>query len=241
MDFAGRELASFDFYRNRKTIDRLATFNPPLGEISESELFRPDVIYEFSHANSFYEIGENETAKTISAFSKGNYVVHVNMRGLTFILSHDLKRVLWSKNLTSDCLPGHFENIHDVQVSSRGTLLYYNNFGHQCDYSVPRLSSKFSDIEEYDPVSDRKRILFKPDLKANFYSSFCGGVQELANGNFLTSDNFSGGYASEFDSKGSKVWSIPDPYTNPRTGLHLSFQQIRRIDLSSFLKNNSGF
>lgn len=176
---------------------------------------------EFSHFNSFYSIPANSAESKSSVFSEGNYIVS-DCRGKIFILSKDLKKVLWEI--------GNVEEMtlrtHDAQFTEQGKIIYYYNnaWGKQ----------NYTTLDELDPLTLKRRILFREDPPELFFSMSRGGLQILKNGNILTSDNSHPPRAFEIASDTQEiVWSYqPQNLTE--------IQDIKRHDLKRFLQNNKG-
>lgn len=227
-DLNGNEVHSFDFYRFKDQLLKLS--GAPARAYNNEPGDR-----EFSHANTFYEIPENQTAKTIPAFSQGNYIVYTRRQGLCFILNHTLEKILWSAILDPKKLDRNDENIHDVQVLPNGKLLFFNNSANPRRPSEPGFVP-YSDIEEYDPRTETIRVVFQATPPESFYEPYRGGIQVLANGNLLTAESHDGGRAYEVDQNGKIVWSITNPVMDPSTGKPAKFSTVRRVDLTDFLR-----
>jgi hypothetical protein len=152
----------------------------------------------------------------------------VNTLGLDtlLVLDHKLEKILWSMHLGG--------TTHDVKMQENGFLLIYRN--RQPGFPTPDYSS----IEELNPITNEKRVLYKANPPESFFSHAWGGTQWLPNGNLLISDVSHGGKALEIDSKGKIIWSINYPNLNPSTGLPDIYQQVRRLDFSGFLQNYKG-
>lgn len=176
---------------------------------------------EFSHFNSFYALPKNAAEEKDSIFSEGNYIVS-DCRGKIFIIDRNLKNVLWEMKE----IEGMGLRTHDAQFTRQGKIIYYYNnaWGKQ----------NYTTLDEIDPFTLKRRIIFKENPPEIFSSMIKGGLQILENGNILTSDNSYPPRAFEFiPSTHEIVWSY-----------HLKniteIQQIKRYDLSLFLKNNKG-
>ena len=62
----------------------------------------------------------------------------------------------------------------------------------------------------------------------------------LENGNMLISEIGNGGKAVELTPSGKRVWEINYPFINPKTKRPDLYQQVKRYDLTDFLKNHRG-
>lgn len=188
----------------------------------------PKVKWEFSHVNSFYEIPQNEGVKANPAFAAGNFIVNASYLNLILVLDSNLKKVLWR---TSYPHAGE-RSIHDVQVVKNGNLLIYNNYSG---------GTKTSSLDEWNPHTGELIWSFKENPPTKFFADKMGGVQILENGNILFSDWTGGGKGIEIKRSGEEVWRMPFPgETNLSLPVPRALQQIKRFDLSEFLKNNPG-
>lgn len=252
----GKIVRSFNFY------DHLADLRAadPTIELNHVVNFDwdadnlPGVEREFSHLNSAYEIPENPTAGVIPAFRKGNIIVNVNIVSRVFILDKDLRQILW----TLKYMKGQ-SNVHDVQVLPNGHLLVYNNsrsnwpcllpkIGESCDSSqagveweswIKFVGVPYSSIEEYDSVGKKIVWEYHADPPSSFYAYQSGGVQILPNRDILFNDPIRA-EAYEIDRSGKTKWAMSSPWREPVTGSGVMFQEIKRHDLTQFLKNNHG-
>lgn len=176
---------------------------------------------EFSHFNSFYMLQENSAEKNSSAFAKGNYIVS-DLRGKIFTLDRDLKTVLWEMTEVE----GMRLRTHDAQLTRQGNIVYYfnNAWGKQ----------SYTTLDEVDPFTRKRRILFQEDPPELFFALVKGGLQILENGNILTSDTSHPPRAFEIDPTTQElVWSYQPKNLS-------DIQQIKRYDLSRFLQKNKG-
>lgn len=230
-DLNGMIKKRFSF--DEKTINKLS----PDKMSSLQELLVPwpsvktETQYEYTHANSFYEIPTNSSAAKLAAFARGNYIVNDTMSHRIIIFNRSLKKILWSMDYIF--WGGHIT--HDVQVLPNGNLLIYANV------AQVENGKKASALHEFDPI--KKKIVWsfmeKPPHK--FFSECCGGVQLLDNGNILYSDISSGqAYGIEITRSGKEVWRMSPPDKDVKSGKKIHIHQIKRVDLSSFLKNNLG-
>lgn len=226
INLKGEILKEFSFYKNRKEIQRLAGRQPStIAAIPKKNRRNQKVTHEFSHANSFYQIPENQLEKKNHTFNAGNYIVNINLQSVVLILDNNLDKIIWS-------LPHNFNktrdfNLHDVQIQRDGTLLVYANRGER-DF--------FSTIDEIHPLSLKVKPLYKETPPEKFFAEMSGGVQRLDAQRILINIRTEAPKAIEIDVSKSKpkiVWSMVRN-KKPRK----AFQQIKRFDLSDFLKNN---
>lgn len=230
LDKKGNTLKTFDFYerRNQFDADRLSQaekrrLNPP----GPKAIYK-DSTWELTHANSFYEIPENKLSKKYSAFTAGNYIVNDISLMLVFVLSKDLKEVLWQSPILNDT----WTMLHDVQVMKDSTeLLIYDNG------TKDRPQSR---MIKFDVDLNKISWQYPSQLSNRFFSNRMGGVQALENGNILFSDFSHFPLAKEVSLKGKEVWSmIPQKELQDASKMR-PFQQVKRMDLSKFLKEHRG-
>lgn len=225
----GEILASYSMAANFDQLAKLAA--PPLRIHYFADHWSPHPIAktEATHANSVYELPENALAAKRPEFAAGNVLVHDNLLGLIFVLDRDLKRVVWSTALKRPPLHA----LHDVQLLANGHLLFFNN---HAEFN----SSFLSSLDEFN-IEDSKIVWrYQPKMKAELASPYVGSVQMLENGNIFFSDMSSGGTMTEISRDGKIVWKMPH-WQSDAAGLPKSFQEAKRMDLTSFLKNNQSF
>jgi hypothetical protein len=219
----GDILARYDFFKNQNEILKKSN-------LQESTLYPfdwdngplPNVHWEFSHANSIYEIPENPTASQIPAFKKGNIVINVMGLDTIFILDPLLNHIVWSFRFTPDSGKSLALN-HDVQVLPNGHLLIYVN-------QVLRAEKTFSTLIEYDPVKAKTIWSYEANPLESFSSKICGGVQVLENNNVFFSDITNGSRAIEINRDGKRVRSISVESK--------SIQDAKRENLNDFLNKS---
>lgn len=234
-DFDGNIIKQSDFFDHKAELlsitapDKRQLF--PIG--ASMKKHAPGANMEFSHANSFYEIGENALGEKHSAFKKGNYIININLLGLVIIMDSHLKKILWSmpQYTHKDLRPSW----HDVSVLKSGSLLIYNN------NSFVINQKPGSTLDEVNPITGKKKILYQVVSPSPFYSEHSGGIQVLPNENLLINTVTPYGRAIEIDAKTKKVvWSMDNPVIDASTGKPEMYQQIRRLDLHLFLEKNQG-
>lgn len=235
-DFDGNIIKQSDFFDQQKEIlKRTAADRRRTYQIGDSlKKHAPGADVEFSHANSFYEIDENSISDKHPAFKKGNYIININLLGLVIIMDSNLKTILWSMpQYTHKELSPSW---HDVNVLKSGSLLVFNNNS----YVVNKKPG--TTIDEVNPLTLEKKILFKKTSPVPFYSEYSGGIQILPTGNLLLNTVTPFGKAIEIDAQTKKViWYIDNPVIDAVTGKPEKYQQIRRMNLNSFLDKNQGF
>lgn len=179
---------------------------------------------EISHFNSIYEIPKNANDLPGSPLREGNFIVNGLTHGI-FVLSPDLKRIVFHKILNTSV--EHF--IHDVQVTKRGNIIYFNNIT-----AEPTQKNLYSTIQEYDLLKQGVVFEFKASPEAMFFSRYCGAIQELDDDHILFSDKFNGTYIYSRNEK--KMFSTIRG-THFQNRLPVYNQSTKAQDLSLFLKN----
>ena len=227
VDLQGNVVHSFNLAEHWKELEALTPWQNRRKWQFEQD--RSPKWAEFEHANSIYEIPENDLGAVNPAFRAGNYIINALGLDIVFVVDHEMKHLLWGSSLAAiDAIEAH-----DVQVLPNGHLLYYRNEG-------PGYAGDFHDhdccssLVEFDLTKEAPVWTWSgaPEL---FYSPVMGGVQILDNGNVLF--NHGGiGIAREITRAGEVVWSMRN--FNARMFWPLPYQQIKRYDLSSFLEHN---
>lgn len=226
----GDILKSFDAYEERHQFNSKIwqeAVNRRLYNGGARAIYK-DVDWEFTHANSFYEIPQNKISEQIPAFKEGNYIINdLNLMWI-YVLSSDLKRVLWQSSL----IKPPWILFHDVQViPNSSSLLIYDNG------TKDRGASR---IMEYDLL--KKEIVWQHPkvFSSSFFTYRMGGLQLLPNGNILYNDLTKVPQALEIQRDGSTVWSMIPKKDLKTSDKMRPFQQINRMNLTDFLKNHRG-
>lgn len=232
-DLNGTLMKKFSYNENMKMLEKLFPNQKSFLQVIEASWHprKAEVEYEYTHANSFYEIPSNTSGAKIAAFAKGNYIVNDVFIRRILIFDRFLKKILWS--LDYSLWGGNV--IHDVQVLPNGHLFIYANEA-QFKNGV-----KASELHEFDPIKNKIVWRFTAKPSQDFFSFACGGVQLLDNGNILYSDISSGqAYGIEITRSGKEIWRMSSPDKDVKSGKKTPIQQVKRVDLSGFLKNNIG-
>lgn len=193
---------------------------------------------EISHFNSIYEIGEiRQSEKKPEWLTKGNVVVNSLIDGI-FILSPDLKKVLHHTKFSLS----ENHSVHDVQVTERGSFLYFNNLEKpqlKKDLSKIKEGETFfptlkSSVQEINPVNGQLIEEFDPSPDGVFFSSIMGSVQELDKDTWILSHYLNGTYLY---SRSKKTIILNTPFTHVTNFRYHPTQQIKAEDLSKFLSH----
>ena len=180
---------------------------------------------EYSHFNSFYEIPAfTPTRATHPAIRKGNYII--NSIGLgVMVLDSNLKKVLFHKQFRQS----YNHNVHDVQVTGRGTLIAFVNVAAANDML------HYSSVIELDPLTTSTIFEFKADPPSMFLSLHCGSVQDLGKGLILFSHHYAGVYIYNTNTR-KMVFSNQKLFID--VDRVIPAQQIKIENLDLFLKKN---
>ncbi len=226
----GEVLNTFYFSKNGDQFDKKAwnaAKKRRYSKIGFSEYYQK-INWEMTHTNSFYEIPDNKITGYNDAFKKGNFIVNDISLMQVFVLSSDLGRILWQGPVIKE----EWTMFHDVQVvPDSESIIYYDNG------SPLRPSSR---LVEFDMVKKDIKWKYPSIFSKKFYSPKMGGVQILDNGNILYNDITGIPVAYEISRKEATLWTLTPrgDYANKDT--REPFQQIKRMNLSEFLKNHRG-
>lgn len=226
LDLEGKTLKEFDFYAHRKQLKALAPDKAKFYPRKEASF--PKIVWEFSHANSFYEIQKNDLETAIPAFQSGNYLVNVNLLGLILVLDSKLSKILWSYHYPDNS----GDNSHDVQVLANGHLLIYNN-----DYFDG--VKNYSTLDEFDLMNKKLVWRYTASPPEAFHALQGGGIQKLSNGHVLFTDFTKPGVIFEIDQASKVVWAGPDIFKEA-DGQPRYVQEAKHSDVSEYLNHNSG-
>lgn len=236
IDLKGKVQKRFSFFEQRHQFNEKAWRAAMLRRYSSERAWktaapghRPDFLelsrfkgasWELTHANSFYEIEAHDAEPVRKEFRRGNYIVNDISLMMAFVLSSDLKRILWQKSLRKEL----WNMVHDVQVLPTGRLLLYDN-------GTPE--RPISQLVEIDLGTLSDVWTYRRAPPKTFYSPRWGGVQRLVDGRTLFTDITTVPTCIEIDRDGQEVWRW-----EPGKGKYL--QQARVLNLNDFLRYNVG-
>jgi hypothetical protein len=230
----GNIIRSWKFFDNADEIKSLLKATPELAKtwLWSASWFSytfPALHYEVSHINSIYEVPDNANAKKIAAFKKGNYILNSSY-GFVFILSRDLKKILWFKEYSNFF---HASRLHDVQVLPNGNILAYVNKVDQ---------KRESYLVEYNSLTGVPVWKYGGTSSQHFFSGFSGGVQVLNNGNILFSELTDLDVGDDFKQAKVKVINRAGVVISDKklliNGQNAPIQEIKEVSVGKFLKYN---
>lgn len=226
----GKILNQFNLYENRSQFDKKSwksAMDRKFPIVWDLSLYKK-AKWEVTHTNSFHEIPDNKIAIKIPAFKKGNFLVNDISLMQSFVLSSDLKTVLWQDQI----IHSDWTMFHDVQVVENSeNIIFYDN-------GTPLRPE--TRLVEYNLVKNDISWQYPKELTTSFYSKKMGGLQLLENGDFLYNDLTKSAEFFEVNRKGEKVKSF---LLGHKYSLDLDknpFQQVKKMDLSKFLENQRG-
>ena len=211
--------------RNAREIVKDGKFIPP--RWGNNRLLKAvNATLETSHFNSIYEVPKNKGETKASYLKAGNIIANSSGVG-TVILSPDLRETLYFQPNPES----YSHQVHDVQVSSTGEFLLFNNLVYD-----PTLNYAYSSINKYDPVKNKTTFKYTAEAKALFFSAACGGVQELDDDTLFFSHIVNGGFL--YSRKQKKILHAFQGRNGNRLDI-VPTQQLKLINFRSFLDNSS--
>jgi hypothetical protein len=152
--------------------------------IRASYIESPNFLFDHSYMNlnGVTVIPENDTAKILPAFRKGNLFVSEELSHF-FILDRGTGKVVYSLSFPE--VVGQ-DGAHSAQVLANGHILFYNN--HIDPSRYPAGPGQYSQVVEMDPVTKKVVWSFSPQYPNDFYNYQYGAVYPLPNGDLVVSD-----------------------------------------------------
>lgn len=191
---------------------------------------------ELSHFNSFYEIPKILFRNVPTYIKEGNIILNSSAQGL-FILSPDLSKIIHYTNFKQS----QHHRTHDVQVTERGTYLFFNNLVENGRKSInyisgPDSSDYHSAIQEINSRTHEVVAEFSARPKSIFYSWICGSIQEVDEDTWLFTHFLTGTYIY---SKKKDEFMMSIPGTHADNERFVPVQQVKLQDLNSFLSQRN--
>ncbi len=127
------------------------------------------------------------------AFRQGNFLISI--RNLNLLATVDIEK----KSIVA-VMQGPWKTQHEPQLLKNGNILFFDNTGY----------NSFSRVWEINPFLEKVEWEYVGNPPESFYSSFCGTVQRLQNGNTLITESTSG-KAFEVRKDKKIVWEYINP------------------------------
>jgi len=173
------------------------------------------------HVNNI-DVLSDALAPRFARFESGDYLISIRNINTIAVISHRTKKVIWA-------LTGPFVRQHDPDFTSAGTILVYDNRGHDGPGGRSRLL-------EIDPATQAIVWSYTGTADRPFYSFSRGKQQRLPNGNILAIE-WSPGRVFEVTPDGEIVWEYFNRITTARgepvTGKVGSVTGARRVTADS--------
>lgn len=167
-----------------------AVYDSPMASLLDLAVPSGDIF----HSNSLLVLdGRFEEASP--HFKRGNALI--SFRALNFVGIVDLEeeKLVWS-------LPHVSREQHDPRLVSGGRILLLDNHW--------RREEKYSRVIEFDPIEQTVTWSYDGDASNGFYTSCCGSVRRLPNGNTLITETDKG-RAFEITPNKEIVWEFLNP------------------------------
>jgi hypothetical protein len=230
IDKHGEIKKTYSLYEHRNQFVQLnwnAAFNRKYNK-EGAKVLHEGIDWEITHTNSFYEIPENTISTHYPEFKAGNFIINDISLMLVYIIDSDFKKVIWQSPILKD----NWIMFHDVQVVPNTDLIIFYDNG-----TPIRPESR---LVEYDLLKQKITWQFPKKFSKSFYSKKMGGLQILENGNVFYNDLTKIPTAHEISRDGKTVWTLIPREKIAIQNQYDPFQQVKRLDLSQFLKANRG-
>ena len=185
-----------------------------------------DVRAERSHFNSIFEIPAVKPRDDAPWLRGGNIIANSVKLGIV-ILSPDLSKVL--HHFTYPRSRKH--QVHDAKILPSGKLLLFNN------HAISPEKIAYSTVDEVDPVTFAPEFILGNNQKEHFFAGSRSGTHSLGDDIIVFSLEWQGVYAV---SKRSRTVIFSNHEVNKGKGWIISNQEVRILDLRSFLANHKG-
>jgi hypothetical protein len=159
--------------------------------------FKPQLGHRWGdvlHTNTVH-ILDGSLAEKQPAFAAGNILISIKKLSRLAVLDMSTEKIAWSKQ-------GTYRRQHDAQILPNGNLLLFDNWLH---------GLKSSRALELDPSNMERRWAYAGTQSEPLFSSWCGTVQRLSNGNTLIVESVEG-RVIEVTTDGEIVWEYRNPH-----------------------------
>jgi hypothetical protein len=159
------------------------------------------------HTNTL-EILDGRLETRIPEFGEGNLLVSFLSIHMIAVVNLERQQVVWLHS-------GDYSWQHDPQVVANGNVILFDNKG-----PLRRQKARnrlWSSVIEFDPLTSKTVWRYQGSSKQPLFSSCCGTVQRLPNGNTLITET-NGGRALEVGPAKRTVWEFHNPHTAGKNG-----------------------
>ena len=163
------------------------------------------------HTNTL-EILDGRLGTRISAFREGNLLVSLLSIDMIAVVNLERQQVVWLHS-------GDYSWQHDAQVVANGNVILFDNKGPPRKRNAK--NKLWSSVIEFDPLTSKTAWRYQGSSKQPLFSSCCGTVQRLPNGNTLITET-NGGRALEVDPAKRTVWEFHNPHTAGNDGEYVA-------------------
>jgi hypothetical protein len=179
-----------------------------------------------SHLNSVQILRPNPLSDSHPEFQPGNLLISDFNNRLLFILERASGRIVWSHPFRDHRLKRgsvlEQNGAHTARMLPNGNILYFHNL-----QKYRYASTRFSSVDELDPVSHEVVRRYMSDPATAIESEIWGAAYRLDNGNTLVTHSV-GGTAIEVTPDGRIVWEWINPKRDPG-GLAFPVYQVKRV------------
>lgn len=189
-------------------IELLDAQGHPIRKLSLLEAFERSAYAQvararYEHGEDLFHVNtltllEGRIAESLPAFRAGNVLISSFPMHWIAVVDLDQEAIVWLQT-------GSYRNQHDPQVLDNGHLLLFDNRGGN------RGQHRASAILELDPTTGDERWAYRAEPASQFYSSTCGAVQRLPNGNTLITES-DRGRAFEVTPEHEIAWEYRNPH-----------------------------
>lgn len=151
--------------------------------------------YDYYHANSVFEIGENVLGEEDVRFKIGNLLVSSRHGSLIFVIEKETGDVVWICDQFS--VKEQIQGQHCPQLLENGNILLFDNGRYR----------NWSRIIEFNPINFEIEFEYRDE---NFFTLSQGYVQKLNNGNYLVTESEKG-RVFEITKDKEIVWEYFEP------------------------------
>ena len=153
------------------------------------------------HTNSI-QVFDGSLGHLADFYQRGNILVSCRENDVVAIVDPRQRRVVWA-------MKGMWMGQHSVRLLRQGTMLLFDNKGNKPIYENWFVGT--SRILEFNPISQRIIWQYPDESTSSFFCPILGVVEQVANGNRIVTDSFSG-RAFEVTRENEIVWEWISPH-----------------------------